>query len=98
MNMRNVHKGEALKETDQGKAWADLWNKSQRRLSHPTTVIYGHAARRVSRYCHLTNVQGLQLAKHTKGLDTGCVKGGRLTALIYPGEQVVSVKCKEYVN
>jgi hypothetical protein len=44
----------------------------------------------------LTNIQGLQLKKHTKGLDTGCVKGGRLTALIYPGEEVISVKCQDY--
>lgn len=96
--MRNIYKGEAIKETDQGDAWTHLWNKSQRRLSHPTTVVYGHAARRVPYNHTLTDIQGLQLEKHTKGLDTGCVKGGRLTALIYPGEKEVSVKCQDYVD
>jgi hypothetical protein len=63
-------------------------------------LVAVHAARRVSHYCHMTNIQGLQLEKHMKGLDTGCVKGGRLMALIYPGEQlqVISLKCKEYVD
>jgi hypothetical protein len=96
MNMRNIYKGEAIKDTDQGDPWAHLWNKRQRRLSHPTTVVYGHAARSVSPNHSLTDIQGLQLKKHTKGLDTGCVRGGRLTALIYPGEEVISVKCEDY--
>jgi Calcineurin-like phosphoesterase len=47
MNMRNMYKGKPSKDTDEGDPWAELWNKSQRRSKHPTTVIYGHDARRV---------------------------------------------------
>ncbi|KAG8918193.1 hypothetical protein FRC00_012764 [Tulasnella sp. 408] len=39
---------------------------------YPTTVIYGHAAKR-----------GLDLKRWSKGIDTGCVYGRRLTALIF---------------
>lgn len=60
-----------------------------------STVIYGHDSRR-----------GLQLTPYTKGLDTGCVKGGRLTALVIALDdqgqgaeaepRVVSVECRDY--
>ena len=64
-------------------------------------MIYGHDSRR-----------GLQLRRWTKGLDTGCVKGGSLTALIIQGGdgdggkkktkgegvklQIKSVQCRDY--
>ena len=48
--------------------------KKKKKGDQPSTVIYGHDSRR-----------GLQLRRWTKGLDTGCVKGGRLTALIMMG-------------
>ena len=48
--------------------------KKKNKGNQPSTVIYGHDSRR-----------GLQLRRWTKGLDTGCVKGGRLTALIMMG-------------
>lgn len=64
------------------------------------TVVYGHYAAR-----------GLDLRTWTKGLDSNCVRGGALSALIVEpkkdkekgGEgdvemEVVSVKCKKYVN
>ncbi|KAG8864938.1 hypothetical protein FRB96_003525 [Tulasnella sp. 330] len=38
---------------------------------HPTTVVYGHAASR-----------GLDIRRWSQGLDTGCVKGRRLTAML----------------
>jgi len=47
MNMRNIHKGEASRDTDKGEPWAHLWTKSQRDVKNPTTIIYGHDARRV---------------------------------------------------
>ena len=67
---------------------SQLWTKYQTYLppANRTTVIYGHDSPR-----------GLQLTKYAKGLDTGCVKGGRLTALVikYDGSEpaVVSIKC-----
>ena len=71
-----------------------LWNKYQILLPYHqrSTVIYGHDSRR-----------GLQIHPYTKGLDTGCVKGGKLTAMIIDGAlaekaepKVVSVRCKNY--
>lgn len=55
-----------------------------------STVIYGHDSKR-----------GLQIGTYSKGLDTGCVKGGKLTALVIDGNakagpKVVSVPCKDY--
>ena len=38
---------------------------------HPSTVVYGHAASR-----------GLDLKRWTKGLDSGCVYGRKLSALV----------------
>ncbi len=58
-----------------------------------STVLYGHDSRR-----------GLQIEKYSKGLDTGCVRGGRLSALIIDDTatlakpNIVSVKCKDYVK
>lgn len=67
-----------------------IWNKYQSLLpkGERATVIYGHDSHR-----------GLQLEKYSKGLDTGCVKGGQLTALVIssdPKPQIVSVNCKDY--
>jgi hypothetical protein len=53
-----------------------------------TTVLYGHDAK-----------SGLSLKEYTKGLDSGCVKGGKLTALVISdgGQQkTVQVRCKRY--
>ncbi|KAJ1961256.1 hypothetical protein GGI12_003350 [Dipsacomyces acuminosporus] len=48
-------------------------------------VVYGHDAGRA-----------LQMHSYTKGLDTRCVYGGKLTAFILPGEHIVSVNCPIY--
>ncbi len=71
---------------------AKVWNKYQTFLpkKERSTVVYGHDSRR-----------GLQLGKYTKGLDTGCVKGGKLTALILTSgnnkkPKTISVDCKDY--
>lgn len=75
-------------------AWYKLWNKYEKLLSlksknaRHTTVIYGHDSKR-----------GLKLNDYTKGLDSGCAGGGKLTALVvsYKGKsQVVQVDCEDY--
>lgn len=52
------------------------------------TVIYGH-----------DSTSSLSIRTYTKGLDTGCVKGGKLTALVIEegGKQsLVQVHCQNY--
>lgn len=89
--------------------WTRLWNKVQKvipnsqsrygqsaphserkKLVPHMTVIYGHDSKR-----------GLQLEQWTKGLDSGCVKGGKLSALVLSDggkHELVQVKCKNYVK
>jgi hypothetical protein len=52
------------------------------------TVVYGHDAS-----------SSLNIKEYTKGLDSGCVKGKKLSALVIEdgGKQtVVQVSCKKY--
>lgn len=49
--------------------WYKTWDGAVQRQ---TTVLYGHDAK-----------GGLKLRDRTKGLDSGCVKGGKLSALEY---------------
>ncbi len=53
--------------------WAADWERAQEDLeeSQRRTVIFGHDARR-----------GLQVRKYSVGLDTGCVYGNQLSALV----------------
>jgi len=110
MSMRSIdlstHVPSKHSRSEGGVHWIKLWNKYQRSLptrwsffpttdpdaqqardSH-TTVIYGHDAKK-----------GLQLHPYSKGIDTGCVGGGKLTALILSdggSTQTVQVQCKDY--
>lgn len=60
-------------EHRKGEPWANDWNRHQQRLAPPArrTVIYGHDAK-----------TGYVEGEHTLGIDSGCVAGGALTALV----------------
>ncbi len=95
MNMRTVDlKTHVPSRSHSGTPWFKLWNKHQSLVPSKdrSTVIYGHDARR-----------GLQLNQYSKGLDTSCASGGRLTALVVSIEgekeadqQTVSVGCENH--
>ena len=109
MNMRIIdlktHVPSKKHQSQNSIPWFKLWNKFQRLLpahsklqtptpgldsilTHRTTIVYGHDSRR-----------GLQIGKYTKGLDSGCVKGGKLTALVLSegGRQdIVQVGCQDH--
>jgi len=59
--------GDGLSDEDLAEAL-----KKKRLSCYPTSVIYGHAAGR-----------GLDIQRWTKGIDTGCVYGDYLTALVF---------------
>ena len=55
---------------------------------------YGHYA-----------AEGLDIRRYTKGLDSSCVRGGKLSAYILEAnkrgrveEDIVSVRCREYLD
>jgi len=60
--------------------WDELWRA---RRDEPRTVVFGHWARR-----------GLVELERTRGLDTGCVYGGELTAWIPEEERLVRVPAR----
>ncbi|KAE8386343.1 Metallo-dependent phosphatase-like protein [Aspergillus alliaceus] len=85
-----------------GTKWTKLFNKHQTLLSESlletfenpesmlTTVIYGHDSK-----------TSLALKTYTKGIDTACVRGGKLTALVVGtgGKQnLVQVKCNDHTK
>ncbi|OQE19440.1 hypothetical protein PENSTE_c015G09556 [Penicillium steckii] len=87
-------------ESHDGLKWAKLFDKHQSILekslrsskedprSDLMTVVYGHDAK-----------TSLKIRTYTKGLDSGCVKGGKLTALVIEddGKQsIVQVRCRGY--
>ncbi|KAF7559493.1 hypothetical protein G7046_g4657 [Stylonectria norvegica] len=60
-------------DTHDGDRWTDLWNRGQRRVhgSQRLSVVYGHDAKR-----------GYHEDAYTFGLDSGCQRGGALSAFI----------------
>ncbi|WPG98707.1 Hypothetical protein R9X50_00150100 [Acrodontium crateriforme] len=64
------------------------FGNASKRKHKPQVVIYGHDSK-----------MGLQIEPWSKGLDSACVSGGDLTALVLnsKGKQVLhSVRCKDY--
>ncbi|KIL67643.1 hypothetical protein M378DRAFT_177334 [Amanita muscaria Koide BX008] len=99
LNLRGVkNDGTPTRSNKKGKPWAEIWNKDMDRCRGfgdnddvdsadsvsskkgrvlpclPMSVVYGHCAGR-----------GLDIKRWTFGLDTGCVTGKRLTALVVGG-------------
>ncbi|KAL8813015.1 MAG: hypothetical protein Q9200_000602 [Gallowayella weberi] len=95
MSMKSIDLKTHVPSRDpKGTPWFKLWNAYQSLLPEQdrSTVIYGHDAKR-----------GLQVEKYTKGLDSGCVEGRKLTALVVTIEsdqnskqETVSVRCKDH--
>ncbi|KAF7424188.1 hypothetical protein PC9H_009491 [Pleurotus ostreatus] len=94
LNMRGVLKNHDVTRGKDGRPWSDIWNRDMSRCDgfehglsfdddhttskkrkalpcHPSTVVYGHAASR-----------GLDIKRWTVGLDSGCVYGRKLSALV----------------
>jgi hypothetical protein len=93
MNMRSIDLATRVPtELRDGEPWYNVWNHYMKNMGaqHRRMVAYGHDSK-----------IGLNLQKFSKGLDSGCVFGGRLTALTLDGEgkeRVVSVKCNKYAD
>ena len=74
--------GETTGETDEfGLPVRHNWAKEYRGKAK---VVYGH-----------TPVPEAEWLNKTIDIDTGCVYGGKLTALRYPEEEIISVKAKQ---
>lgn len=74
----------------QSDLYSALKKTSQDPRSQTMTVIYGHDAK-----------TGLSIREYAKGLDSGCVKGGKLTALVIEdgGKQSLhQVRCPKYAE
>ena len=95
-NHKNPSPKRPVKKWPYNVHWARLWNQFQKMLpefkkwrdEERMVVVYGHDSRR-----------GLEVKKWSKGLDSGCVSGGRLTALVVGNGakvELVSVKCRDY--
>lgn len=88
MNMRTIDlKTRIPSSKHAGTPWEKFWNHRQKKLKEKdrTTVVYGHNRKR-----------GLNVQEYTYGLDSGCVSGGKLTALVVNGHgktELVQVKC-----
>jgi hypothetical protein len=88
MNMRTINlKTRIPSSKHSGTPWEKFWNHQQKKKhSHERmSVVYGHNRKR-----------GLNLQEYTFGLDSGCVSGDKLTALVVDHKgttEIVQVKC-----
>jgi bis(5'-nucleosyl)-tetraphosphatase (symmetrical) len=61
------------------------WYEHPQRASRTSTVIFGH-----------WSTLGLMMRDDAIAIDTGCVWGGKLTALRWPSRDLVQVDCAPY--
>lgn len=93
MNMRTIDMKSLLpSETRAYSPWEKYWNHQQKSMpeAERSTVIYGHDRKR-----------GKNIQKYSMGLDSGCVGGGKLTAMVIRESgkhSFVNVKCKGYID
>jgi len=91
MNMRTINDGVPSADGE-GLLWIKVWNEYQKNLQKKdrATVIYGHDSKR-----------GLQVEDYSFGIDTGCLRGNQLTAMVIEGghtnhkHKLVQVDCKD---
>lgn len=78
---------EPREDRDEGEKWHEVWNEYQEkeRRRERCLCVYGHDSK-----------QGLVERDYSVGLDSGCVKGGRLSALVIEGKdmRVESVRAR----
>ncbi|RHZ75627.1 hypothetical protein Glove_212g13 [Diversispora epigaea] len=89
MTMRNIKSnGQPTDKKKTGKPWTDIWNFYQKSSDNPKYIIYGHDASR-----------GLTIKDYSFGLDSRCVAGEDLTALLWSKDKtLMSVKCKNFIK
>ncbi|EJU04568.1 Metallo-dependent phosphatase [Dacryopinax primogenitus] len=85
LNMRSVLSSGAVSRKFDGTPWTELFNHYQQsgedaKKEDREAVVFGHAAK-----------LGLQVERWTLGLDTGCVYGRELTAVVINGGDVDAV-------
>jgi bis(5'-nucleosyl)-tetraphosphatase (symmetrical) len=75
------------KESDKGPEGSDLqpWFDLPDRATAGVTVVFGH-----------WSAMGVVLRPHLVGLDSGCVWGGKLTAVCLDDRSLLQVDCPEY--
>lgn len=88
--LHTEHVNEA-EDLDDASGWTSLWKNfwgERKARPKPQSVIYGHDSK-----------AGLQIKRWSKGLDSACVSGGELTALVLDARgmwETKSVECKNY--
>eukprot|EP00871_Galdieria_phlegrea_P000052 jgi/Galph1/1047/GphlegSOOS_G5785.1 len=96
MNMRSVlPNGIITNRYVAGSPWAAYWKG-------PEIVVFGHDAYRGLQKFDYAQVRGKtnlvlissEISFVPKGIDTGCVYGGRLTALLLPENRLISVQAR----
>ena len=87
-SLKDFRVSESTDVSATGTGWFEWLRKGSSRYPKPQVVVYGHRSK-----------EGLQIERWSKGLDTGCVTGGRLTALVLDAkgrQDIVHVGCKDY--